>query len=59
MTDRDPWTCPRCGRTVTDYPGRSRTDNQSPVCSACDTDESLLDYADKRLPEPSEWPVTR
>lgn len=40
-----PWECPRCGKTVTDYPALSRTDNKTNICSQCGTDEAMLDWA--------------
>lgn len=40
-----PWECPRCGKTVTDYPALSRRDNKTNICSQCGTDEAMLDWA--------------
>lgn len=39
-----PWTCPRCGQTVTDYPALSRTDNKTNICSQCGTDEAMENW---------------
>ena len=40
-----PWICPRCGKTTTDYPATSRTDNETEICSMCGVDEALTDWS--------------
>ena len=39
-----PWKCPRCSKTVTDYPALSRTDNKTEICSQCGTDEAMTNW---------------
>ena len=62
MTDN---LCPRCGGAIpsNERPGAyvgalSRTDNDTYVCSACGTEEALLDFATGQLPDQTHWPVT-
>ena len=38
-------TCPRCMNRYTDYPATSRRDNKTEICSACGTEEAMVDYA--------------
>jgi len=40
----DPWECPNCKDTVTDFPAISRRDNATEICSQCGNDEALADY---------------
>ena len=40
----DPWECPACKDTVTDFPAISRRDNATEICSQCGNDEALADY---------------
>ena len=40
----DPWECPDCKDTVTDFPALSRKDNETEICSDCGTREALEDY---------------
>jgi len=40
----DPWKCPACKDTVTDFPAISRKDNETEICSQCGNDEALADY---------------
>lgn len=62
--------CPRCqtnsfvpyGVVMSepgDRPALSRTDNKTYICSACGTDEALLDWAGASLLPPSEWPIKK
>ena len=34
-------TCPKCGRTYTEYPALSRTDNKTLICPDCGIREAL------------------
>ena len=34
-------TCPRCGRTYTEHPALSRSDNSTLICPDCGTREAL------------------
>ena len=45
--DREEWKCPRCKRTTIDFPAISRKDNKTEICSACGTDEALIDLANR------------
>lgn len=40
----DPWKCPHCKDTVTDFPALSRRDNKTEICSDCGTKEAFEDY---------------
>lgn len=33
--------CPKCGRTYTEHPALSRTDNKTLICPDCSTKEAL------------------
>ena len=35
--------CPRCGNEYDDFPALSRRDNKTDICSACGTEEALID----------------
>lgn len=37
----NPRTCPRCGKTYTEYPAISRKDNKTEICPACGQLEAL------------------
>ena len=41
---REEWICPKCGRSITDYPAISRRDNATEICSDCGTAEALEDF---------------
>ena len=43
MKERDfeKHTCPRCGRTYTERPALSRSDNETLICPDCGTREAL------------------
>ena len=57
MKDRvnEPRKCPKCGRTYTDRPALSRSDNSTLICPDCGTREALesmgisIDEQDKIL----------
>ena len=49
----DPWKCPDCKDTVTDFPAISRRDNRTEICSDCGTREALEDYYGTPLPNTS------
>ena len=36
--------CPRCKKTIIDYPALSRKDNETFICSACGTAEAMEDF---------------
>ena len=38
---RREYTCPRCGKTYTDPPALSRSDNRTYICPDCGTREAL------------------
>lgn len=38
-------SCPRCGKTYTDFPAISRRDNKTQICSDCGLGEAMLDFA--------------
>lgn len=40
---RKMFECPRCGLIVQEFPALSRRDNQTDICSACGTEEALVD----------------
>ena len=44
MTQNKSWICPKCMQETTDYPAISRRDNKTKICSACGTDEALMDF---------------
>ena len=46
-----PWRCPRCGRMVIGFPALSRLDNKTDICSACGTEEALLDWKGHLMPK--------
>ena len=35
------WTCPICGKTYSDHPAISRTDNETPICPDCGVRQAL------------------
>ncbi len=41
MTERLERTCPKCGKTYTDYPALSREDNATEICPDCGIREAL------------------
>lgn len=58
--------CPRCGHYIPndETPGKyigamSRTDNKTEVCSACGTEEGLVQFSDPehKVTPQSAWPV--
>jgi ssDNA-binding Zn-finger/Zn-ribbon topoisomerase 1 len=57
--------CPRCGGDVPskehkgEYPGAlSRADNATEICSACGTDEAMVQFQNKGLLQPvGSWPI--
>lgn len=56
MTDYT--SCPRCTSPYpTDRPALSRTDNKTPICPSCGTDEAMMDWTNHPLPQPHEWPL--
>jgi len=40
-TAREPRVCPKCGKTYTEVPALSRTDNETLICPDCGTREAL------------------
>ena len=38
---REPRICPKCGRSYTERPALSRTDNETLICPDCGTREAL------------------
>ena len=38
---REPRVCPLCGKTYTDAPALSRTDNETLICPDCGTRQAL------------------
>ena len=40
-TEMEKRSCPKCGRTYTEYPALSRTDNETLICPDCGTREAL------------------
>ena len=40
-TEMEKRSCPKCGRTYTEYPARSRTDNKTLICPDCGIREAL------------------
>lgn len=42
------WTCPRCKNKTYDYPALSRKDNSTEICSACGTDEAMIDFIGRK-----------
>lgn len=57
-----PGDCPRCGESLpVGYHGAmSRVDNKTEICSACGTDEALVQLANRGLLEPlTAWPLIR
>jgi transcription elongation factor Elf1 len=36
-------TCPRCGKSYTEYPALSRRDNETDICSDCGNSEAFED----------------
>jgi hypothetical protein len=55
--------CPRCrlDNLPLGYPGAlSRADNKTEICSACGTDEAMVNFILKSpAQDPSTWPVKR
>ena len=41
MMEKEARTCPKCGRTYTAPPARSREDNETLICPLCGTAESI------------------
>ena len=40
-TEMEERSCPKCGRTYTEYPALSRTDNKTLICPDCGIREAL------------------
>ena len=40
-TEMEERSCPKCGRTYTEYPAISRTDNKTLICPDCGIREAL------------------
>lgn len=40
-TEMEKRSCPKCGRTYTEYPALSRTDNKTLICPDCGIREAL------------------
>ena len=57
VPDRNPDDCPRCALRLDRFPAISRTDDQTPICSACGRDEALRAWAGEPLPEQRDWPL--
>lgn len=51
-------TCPRCLGGLPTHPAVSRTDNDSLICSACETDEAMEDWLGQLIPR-AHCPVCR
>lgn len=55
--------CPRCqvDNLPLGYPGAlSRADNETEICSACGTDEAMVNFMEKKPAQaPETWPVHR
>lgn len=58
-----PTLCPRCHGQIpnNEHPGAyrgalSRFDNTTEICSACGTEEALLDFQGDVLSGPDQWP---
>jgi hypothetical protein len=41
---KDKFDCPRCSKTVKDFPSLSRRDKLTKICSKCGLEEGLFDY---------------
>ena len=39
--EREPRVCPLCGKTYSEYPALSRTDNETLICPDCGTRQAL------------------
>jgi transcription elongation factor Elf1 len=50
--------CPRCGKTYSDPPALSRTDNETEVCPMCGVGEALDAIENEMVPQ-SDWPIGR
>ena len=53
----DPWKCPHCKDTVTDFPAISRRDNRTEICSDCGITEALEDELGKNYCIPDQLSV--
>ena len=40
--------CPKCGKKIIGYPGLSRVDNKTEICSKCGQIEALEDWVEHR-----------
>ena len=40
-TEREPRICPLCGKTYTEHPALSRTDNETLICPDCGIRQAL------------------
>ena len=38
------FVCPKCGKTVTEYPALSREDNKTEICPTCGMLEAIEQY---------------
>lgn len=53
--------CPRCNRNALRggvWDAVSRTDNTTPICSSCGTQEGLEDHFEHFVTPQSDWPLT-
>ena len=71
LGNKEAYRCPRCGGFIPNnetpgaYPGALSRITRDPhvapiyICSACGTDEAMLQFTVGRCQIPAEWPVTR